>query len=216
MSRVDIENCPKVKRLNIINSVTGIKPANLIGTKSNEGLPNLAIVSSVVHLGSNPAYIGFVLRPTENVPRHTYENIIQTGYFTINHIHSNFIDRAHYTSAKFEREISEFDACGLSEEYLFEFEAPFVSESRLKIGLVHAESVPINSSNTIMIVGRVEHLQIDDKAIDERGYIDLDKMGDIGISGLNSYYELNKTKELPYARVNEVPDFKNEKIKSAK
>ena len=31
-SEEDIIQMPKVRRLNIINSITGIKPANLIGT----------------------------------------------------------------------------------------------------------------------------------------------------------------------------------------
>ena len=53
----------KIYRLNLINSVTGYKPANLIGTKSRGGISNLAIFSSVVHLGSKPPLIGIVTRP---------------------------------------------------------------------------------------------------------------------------------------------------------
>ena len=41
----------KIKRLNIVNSITGIKPGNLIATMSKENETNLAIFSSVVHLG---------------------------------------------------------------------------------------------------------------------------------------------------------------------
>ena len=51
----DIKNLDKVYRLNLINSITGIKPANLIATRSKNGVDNVAIFSSVVHLGSNPA-----------------------------------------------------------------------------------------------------------------------------------------------------------------
>ena len=53
----------RIDRLNLINSLSGIKPANLIGTINEDGTENLAIFSSVVHLGSNPALFGFVLRP---------------------------------------------------------------------------------------------------------------------------------------------------------
>ena len=70
----DFKNFSKVYRLNLINSVTGYKSANLIGSQSLDGKENLAIFSSVIHLGSNPALIGFILRPT-TVPRHTYSNI---------------------------------------------------------------------------------------------------------------------------------------------
>ena len=58
---------------------------NLIATKSNDGFPNVAVFSSVTHLGSNPPLLGFITRPAF-VPRNTYENIRKTGIYTINHI----------------------------------------------------------------------------------------------------------------------------------
>ena len=63
-NKKDLEEIGNVKRLNIVNSITGIKPANLIGTISKNKISNVAIFSSVVHLGSNPALIGVIVRPT--------------------------------------------------------------------------------------------------------------------------------------------------------
>ncbi|HAS36171.1 MAG TPA: flavin oxidoreductase [Flavobacteriales bacterium] len=207
LSKSDIKNTERVKRLNIINWVSGIKPGNLIGTRSSADQANLAIISSVVHLGSSPAYLSFIIRPSNEVRRHTLENILENGCFTINHIQTNFIEKAHYTSAKFDAEVSEFEACGLTEEQLYGFRAPFVGESTLKMGLKHVESVDIKSSGTQMIVGQIEHLIIPDEAMDERGYIDLAAANTAGISGLNSYYGLEKLQDFPYARVTEVPKF---------
>lgn len=207
LSLQEILETPKIRRLNIINSISGIKPGNLIGTRSKTGQSNLAIISSVVHLGSNPPFLGYVLRPVGDVPRHTFENIGETGYFTVNHIGPDFTERAHYTSAKFDKNVSEFEACGLTEEYQHGFHAPFVKESAIKMGLRHVESIPIKSSNTLMIVGKIEHLMVPDTAIDEAGQIDLETAGSVGISGLNSYYNLKKIGEFPYARVSEKPDF---------
>ncbi len=194
-------------RLNLINSITGIKPANLIGTISDSGITNLAIFSSVIHLGSDPALLGFIVRPTGEVPRHTYQNIIANGLYTINHIHESFIKRAHYTSAKFESEQSEFDMCKLTEEYLAGWKAPFVKESKLKIAMEFMESIPLKRNNTTMIIGQVAHIFIDDIAINEKGRIDLAALNDVGLSGLNRYYSLEEIEEHPYARVNELPDF---------
>jgi flavin reductase (DIM6/NTAB) family NADH-FMN oxidoreductase RutF len=67
-----------VERLNLINSCTGYKSANLIATKSVDGAVNVAIFSSITHLGSNPALIGFIVRPT--VPRNTYKNSNRVFY----------------------------------------------------------------------------------------------------------------------------------------
>jgi flavin reductase (DIM6/NTAB) family NADH-FMN oxidoreductase RutF len=86
---------------------------------------NTAIVSSVVHLGANPALIGYVSRPN-TVERHTVENIKETKFYTINHIHESFIKQAHQTSARYGKDVSEFDAVGLSAEFIDNFHAPFV------------------------------------------------------------------------------------------
>lgn len=207
LRKTDIEQLDRVKRLNIINSISGIKPGNLIGTFSQEFGPNLAIISSVVHLGSDPALLGFIMRPDTEVRRQTYENIVENGYFTINHIHESFIAKAHYTSAKFAPQISEFDVCQLGEEYLEDFPAPFVENSQLKMGLKHVETVHIKSNDTKMIVGSIEYLQIPDQALEENGYINLEEIENIGISGLNTYYSLKRITSFPYARVAEIPIF---------
>jgi len=206
-SQEDIESLNKIKRLNLINSVTGIKPANLVGTFSQKN-SNLAIISSVVHLSSNPPLLSFMLRPDHKVPRHTFENIKETGVFTINNITNDFIDNAHYTSAKFDREISEFEQCNLTEEYLFNFKAPFVKESNLKLGMKYIESVFIKSSDTVMVIGQIEHIEVSGIALEENGCINLETLGSVGISGLNSYYDLSKVKDIPYARVKNILELK--------
>ena len=61
-------------RVNRLNSVSGYKPANLIGTLESDGVENLAIFSSVVHLGSDPALLGFIQR-TIGEQSHTYKKI---------------------------------------------------------------------------------------------------------------------------------------------
>ena len=108
-TKKQINNLDRITRLKLINSVTGIKPANLIGTINKEGNTNLAVFSSLVHLGSDPAILGFISRPPTIDTGHTYRNIQENGFYTINHIHPEFVENAHYTSAKFSKEISEFN-----------------------------------------------------------------------------------------------------------
>ena len=103
-SKEKIDNLDKIYRLNLINSCTGYKSANLLGTIDSEGNTNVAVFSSITHLGSNPAMIGFVLRP-RTVPRNTYNNMFKLKYFTVNHINVDDIKDAHHTSAKYPKEI---------------------------------------------------------------------------------------------------------------
>lgn len=211
ISKNELEEMHRVRRLKLINGLSGIKPANLIGTRSAKTGTNVSIFSSVVHLGSNPALMGFIMRPAGDATRNTYDNIRETGYYTINHVHESFIEKAHYTSAKFESHISEFEQCGLTEEYKFEFPAPFVGESKIKFGLKLKEELPIKSNGTTLIVGEIQEIILPDESLDDKGYLRLDRMSNIGIEGLNSYYTLNRVRSFPYARVSETPDFKNGK-----
>jgi flavin reductase (DIM6/NTAB) family NADH-FMN oxidoreductase RutF len=207
LTKKDIEATNRVKRLNLINGITGIKSGNLIGSFSYRHGKNVAIFSSVVHIGSDPALLGFILRPAHDVARNTYENIKETGCYTINHIHESFIERAHYTSANFEQGQSEFEQCGLTEAYLHDFPAPFVAESKVKIGMKFIEEVNVKANGTKLIIGEIHELIMPEDCLDDKGYVRLDRLYDVGIGGLNSYYNLKRIATFPYARVNELPDF---------
>lgn len=190
-----IKNADRIWRLNFINSVTGIKPANLIGSKSKNGKENLAIFSSVVHLGSNPALLGFVIRPQHKKKSHTFLNIQETQYFTINSITESFYKKAHLTSSKILE--SEFDVFNIDKKYIEDFHAPFVKKSPLKIGMRIKNLVNL-PNGCKLIIGSIELISIIDSYLDSAGKIDLDQSDIVGISGLNSYYSLSFLDYLPY------------------
>lgn len=203
----ELNTLDRIYRLNLINGLSGYKPANLIGTKSADGHSNLSIVSSVIHLSSSPAIMGFIQRPT-SVPRHTYSNISETGFFTINQVNEKNIAQAHYTSAKFNREESEFDKCDLTEEYKDGFFAPFVKECNLKISLKFTDEYQIKASNTILIVGAVESIYLPDNVLAEDGQIDINSLNAVCVSGLNNYHVARQIASFSYAKPGQYPQNK--------
>ena len=198
-SKEDINKMSSIYRLNMINSCTGYKSANLIGTQSENGSTNLAVFNSVTHLGSNPPLIGFILRPT-TVPRHTYQNMKNNGFFTINHIHQSQIEDAHHTSAKYPQEISEFDQTSLMEEYKEGIEAPFVKNAPLQIGCRYLNEYQIKENNTSIIIGQIEHIFIEEEMLLEDGWVQLDKGGVVAINGLDGYAIPKLIERFTYAR----------------
>ena len=200
ITQKDVQDMDRIERLNLINSLSGIKPVNLIGSIDADGNENLAIFSSVVHLGSSPALFGFILRPRGEVRRHTHENILATGEYTINFVHTDFIQEAHFTSIKVEEHVSEFDISGLTPEHIADFRAPFVQESTIKLGMRFLQEVPIAANGTSLIIGKVEHILLPDGAMDDGGHFDLGAHNVAGLSGLNTYYSLKKEARFPYVR----------------
>ena len=199
-----IDKLDKVSRLNLINSVTGFKPANLIGTISKQNQENLAIFSSVVHLGSKPPLLGLFTRPN-SIPRDTYTNIIESKFYTINHINDNIIERSHMTSAKFNRDESEFEKCDLEKEYFDGFHAPYLKESECKIGMKFIEEIKIKSNDTILIVGEIINIIIKQDSVLEDGSLDFEKLNSVCISGLDTYYKTQKIAKYPYAKKKNIP-----------
>jgi len=192
-------------RINLINSLSGYKSANLIGSISNKGIENVAVFSSVTHLGSNPPVLSFVLRPT-TVARNTYKNIKETDFFTINHIHDDIITDAHHTSAKYPEEISEFDVTDLEAEYKKDFKAPFVKNSPIQIAMKYVEEYHIKANGVLLIIGEIQSVFIDDKLLQSDGFVNLSKGKIATINGLDGYAIPNLKTRNEYQRPKKTED----------
>ncbi len=189
MTYFNLEEISKLEhlfKLNLINSCSGYKSANLIATKSQNQETNVAIFSSVIHLGSKPPLLGFILRPT-SAPRNTYENIMETGFFTINHIHKPILKDAHHTSAKYKRTISEFDVTNLETDYKNNFYAPFVKDCPIQIAMKYLDEYDIKTNNTKLIIGEIQGLHIKKNLLKKDGFINLPEGNIAAIIGLNGY-----------------------------
>ena len=200
LRRQDFDDLDHLYRINLINSCSGFKSANLIGTKSNDGIPNVAVFSSVTHLGSNPPLLGVVFRPVSDVPRNTYENIKETGQFTVNHIHLDIIEQAHHTSAKYDKRISEFDITELEEEYKNNWHAPFVKRAPIQIALTYCEEYKIKANNTIQLIAEIKDLYIIDDILEQDGFINLSKANVVAINGLDGYALPSLKQRIDYQR----------------
>ena len=198
-SNQDIHKLDKIFRINLINSCSGFKSANLLGSISKEGITNVAVFSSVTHLGSNPPTLGFILRPT-TVPRNTHKNLKETGYFTINHIWEDVIDDAHHTSAKYDEHISEFDVTNLEEDYKGSIKVPFVKGAPVQMLMKFVEEIFVPSNDVLLIVAQIEELYVNDELLQDDGLINLSKGNVATINGLDTYAIPKFKKQLSYQR----------------
>ena len=199
ISSQDINKFESRYRARLINSLSGIKSANLIGTRNKQGQENLSIVSSCFHIGATPPLMGMIFRPA-TVERHTFENIRDTGVYTINHVHHEIVDRAHQTSARYERDISEFHEVGLSPEYLSSFDAPFVKESKIKMSLIKKSIIHLEINKTELVIGEITNIHLDETLIQVDGFVDIKRADSVGVSGLDCYHSLLEGDRYSYAK----------------
>jgi flavin reductase (DIM6/NTAB) family NADH-FMN oxidoreductase RutF len=199
LSNAQIMDMEQRKRAQLINSISGFRSVALIGTIDTQGQTNLAIFSSIVHLGSNPPLLSFIMRP-DSVERHTLTNIMDTGFYTINHINSSIYEKAHQTSARYPKNVSEFDAAQLTPQFKDGFMAPFVKESHIQIGMEFKERIEISINQTSMIIGEIKFVHYPANCLLEDGFIDIEKAGTITSAGLDSYHTTQLLQRLQYAK----------------
>lgn len=200
----DIAALEQRYRATFINSLGGFKSLALVGTRNGDGQSNLAVFNSFFHVGANPPLFGFIIRP-DSVERHTLANIMDTKVFTVNHVREDFYKAAHQASARYPKEISEFEATGLTEENLPGYYAPFVAESAIKISASFRQKIDIALNNTIMIIAEIKYISIPGDVVMPDGYVDIEKAGTITCAGVDSYHRTERIARLSYAKPGIMP-----------
>ncbi|HEY7776458.1 MAG TPA: flavin reductase family protein [Kineobactrum sp.] len=199
LNTADLNGLESRYRAALVNSLSGFKPANLVGTADRDGHSNLAIMSSVVHLGSSPALFALIIRPNPTA-RHTLDNILTTGCYTINHVSDQFIEAAHQTAARYPREQSEFAATGLEEQWVDGFAAPFVRQAAIRMGLRLREHQQLQINDTHFLIGEIVLVDVPDDCVAADGAIDISAAGSIALSALDSYHEARRLRRMAYAK----------------
>lgn len=199
LSASDIAAMPGRRRAAFVNSLSGYKSANLVGTTDPAGNLNLSIVSSVVHLGSHPPLLAMIIRPGGE-ERHTLANLLATGQYSINHVNESMIEAAHQTAARYPRAVSEFSATGLTAQWWQGFAAPLVKEANIKLALQLREHRELDINGTHLVIGEIVAAELPDAALRDDGAVQLHLGGTVALSGLDSYYRPGLLKRMAYAK----------------
>jgi flavin reductase (DIM6/NTAB) family NADH-FMN oxidoreductase RutF len=199
INKEGIEQFEQRYRTAFINSLAGFRQAVLVGTRSESGLTNLAIFNSLIHLGASPSLFGLISRP-DSVQRHTLQNILETKEYTLNYIRAGLYEKAHQTSARYDRNISEFDKAGFTASYYPGCKAPFVKEAIVRIAMKFEESIPIPLNGTILIIGSIIQVDIPSLLVSSDGFINLSEADVLISQGLDAYFVSKHIGRLPYAK----------------
>jgi len=205
----DFSILDKHYRANLINSVIGVKQASLIGTVGNNGISNLALFSSTVHLGSNPPLVAIFSRPEGDTPKQTLNNIIENKDYSINHVNKSIVNRAHSCSFKFAAEESEFTECKLSEEFIVDCKAPIVKESYVSFAVRYQRHLSIQENGVIMVIGKIKSVFVNEGIIQNNGEVDFNHSSSIGVAGNNTYYGVDKIESLKYLKLDQRDQLKD-------
>lgn len=195
--KVSILEAESFFRRDLINSLSGYKSLNLIGTIDKDAKTNLSPFSQIFHIGATPPLVGVVFRPN-SVARHTLENVLDTGYFTLNHVTEEFFRQAHQTAARYEE--SEFEATGIEKIFKKGFFAPFVDKSPVQLGCQYLEHQTLTINGTVLVIASIELVFVEEEGLRADGSLDLNLLGTVTVSGLDEYHVGKKLARLSYPK----------------
>jgi flavin reductase (DIM6/NTAB) family NADH-FMN oxidoreductase RutF len=150
-------------------------PVVLISTVSKEGIRNAAPWSNFTP----------ILRPLDEVllaswlKRDTLENIRQTGEFVVNVPTAGMEDAVMITARNYPPEVDEFLEAGLKERPSTKVKPPGIEGC-----LAWAECVleeEIAREKYVLLVGRVVHLEADDRFFNSQGEMDFERARPLGV-----------------------------------
>lgn len=189
---------PREERRTLINRLTGSRLAWLMGTQNEDGQPNLALFSQVLHISAAPARLGILFRP-EGAERHSLHNLHATRLLSLNALPTGFVEPMHCTSANFPKTVSEFEACGWKAFYRQQVAVPLIEEAWIQIVLEPEEQIAIKSSGGLLLVAKVLDLWIDERALDAGRHPQPDGLQHV--CGLDLYTRSESIQVMPHARV---------------
>ncbi len=204
ITKENLENFEQNYRRAFVNSLAGFRQVAMVGTRNTGGFSNLAIFNSLIHLGASPALFGLISRPN-SVPRDTLQNIVDTGEYSINYVATAEMEKAHQTSARYPKNSSEFSAVGFTETTIAPYNCPFISDAVVKIAMRLEEKIDIKINGTIMIIGSIQQVVINDNYVLQDGFVNLSAANTLISCGLDAYYGTIEQGRLSYAKPDKWP-----------
>ena len=83
--------------------------------------------------------------------------------------------------------------------------APFVKESKLKIGLKLREIIHLDINKTEFVIGEICNVHLNEDFISGDGNVDIQGLESMGVTGLDSYHEIENGTRLSYAKPGKEP-----------
>ncbi len=187
---------PPVLKHDPFKAIVSPRPIGWIGTKSKEGVLNLAPYSFFAAIADRPPLVMF----SSSGRKDSQRNVEETGVFTTNLAGRALLEKMNLSSASAPSEIDEFALSGLTPIMGELVDAPVVAEAyaALECRVVEVKRLHgldgVESENT-MIIGQVVGVHIRDEAIKD-GRLDMALVRPLGRLGYMDYCDAGDVFEL--------------------
>jgi len=174
------------------------RPIAWAGTRSKDGINNLAPFSFYNAFSSTPPIVGFSTIPRlDGRKKDTLQNVIDSKCFTLSTVSHKLVTQMSKSAALLEPEEDEFSFAGLEPAEAQTINAPYVKDALL---VFECELNQIISFGDVegsgnLILGQIKYINIDDD-IYQDGYVNFEKLDPVGRLAGNWYATIRDKFEL--------------------
>jgi flavin reductase (DIM6/NTAB) family NADH-FMN oxidoreductase RutF len=187
------------------------RPIAWVSTQAKSGLTNLAPFSFFTVASCNPPMVCFAplfsnTEETEQgkivVAKDTLRNIKEQGEFVVNMVSQDFVTKVHQSSAPYPKEISEFDAIGVTAIPSLMVSPPRVKESPINMECKLHQIVTFGDAILAgsLVIGEVVCVHFDETVYKD-GHIDPDALKPVGRMAGTLYSTVKDRFQMPRAVV---------------
>ena len=160
-------------------------PAVLIGCRDNEGRDNLMTAAWAGTICSDPVMVSVSIRKE----RYSHDIIENTGEFTISLTTKSLARAADFCGVRSGRDIDKFKEMKLTRLESAQIRAPGVAESPVVLECRVKQILRLGSHD--MFIAEVVNVSVDERFLDEKGRLELEKADLIAYSH-GEYFALGK------------------------
>lgn len=174
------------------------RPIAWAGTRSKDGINNLAPFSFYNAFSSNPPIVGFSTIPRlDGRRKDTLQNVMDSGCFTLSCVSHKLVAQMSKSSALLEPDEDEFVYAGLDPAEAQHIKAPYVKDALLVFECTVHQIISFGDQEGAgnLILGQIRYVKIDD-AIYQDGYVDFVKLDPVGRLAGNWYATIRDKFEL--------------------
>ena len=152
------------------------KPALVVGSYSNEGVPDIMTAAWAGIANSDPMSIAVSIRPS----RKTYENIMATGSFTINVPSARYVAETDYAGTFSGHDENKFEKLNLTPVKGDFVNAPYIEEFPIVIECEVSEMIDLGSHR--QFIGKVMDTKVNQNLLDKDGRVDISALQPVAYS----------------------------------
>lgn len=161
-------------------------PAVMVSCGELDGISNILTVAWTGTLCTNPPMVYIAVRPE----RHSYSLLRDTREFVINLTTRQLVKATDYCGVRSGRTVNKWSDCHLTPVAADTVKCPMIGESPVNIECQVQQILELGSHH--VFVANVTAVHVDDRFLDEKGTLHLEKAGLIAYSH-GTYFDLGRT-----------------------